>query len=83
MAVVMTAHLLNPFRNTFSAGTNALVANTSILGEWALRPDWAHPDSLFITLEQQPVARPNTQRAANLERYGNLTFAGDFCLFLQ
>jgi len=79
----MTAHLLNPSHNSLPAGTNALVANTSIFGEWALRPGWAHPDSLFIALEQQPVARPHTQCAANLERYGNLAFAGDFCLFLQ
>jgi hypothetical protein len=83
MAVVMAAHFPNPSRNSLSAGTNALVADTSISGERALCSGWSHPHSLFVTLKQQPVARPNTQGAANLTGYGNLTLTGDFGLFFQ
>jgi hypothetical protein len=79
----MTTHFPDPSHNSCSAGTNAWVADTSIFGERALRPGWSHPHSLFISLKQHSVARPNAQRAANLAGYGDLTFAGDFRLFFQ
>jgi hypothetical protein len=83
MAVVMTTHFPNPPHNFLSAGTNALVADTSISGKRAFCSGGSYPHSPFITLKQQSVAGLNAQRTANFAGYRNLSLAGDFCLFLQ
>jgi hypothetical protein len=79
----LSAHAANVPDNAFSPRGNSRVADALILLEWALGSHGLDEDFGTILFEEQAVAGPNAEGAANLVRHCDLSFACDASLFLH